>query len=155
MTIYFLDSSALVKRYVSEQGSVWIRAIVSPDSENTLVVARTTWVEVCSAFARLMREKALTRSDFDQTMQAFLHAWNTQYQVVELDSEVAESASRQLFRYPLRAFDAIQLAACLKVKSAIIGSQFTGPRFVSADDRLLAAATGELLQVDNPNYPAG
>jgi predicted nucleic acid-binding protein len=155
VTIYFLDSSALVKRYVNEQGSAWIQSIVSPDSGNTLVVARTTWVEVSSAFARLRREASLIQSDFDETMQSFRYDWNTQYQVIELDSELAQSATQQLFRYPLRAFDAIQLAACLKLKSAIAESSSTILRFVSADERLLAAATGELLMVDNPNHQVG
>jgi predicted nucleic acid-binding protein len=151
VTVYFLNSSALVKRYVSEEGSVWIQSIVAPESGNTLVVARTTWVEICSAFARLRREAVLGESDLDETILSFRHDWNTQYQVIELDSDVAQSAAEQLFRYPLRAFDAIQLAACLKLKSAITEATSSMLRFVSADERLLAAATGEFLLVENPN----
>jgi predicted nucleic acid-binding protein len=155
VTVYFLDSSALVKRYASENGSVWIQSIVVPEGGNTLVVARTTWVEVCSAFARLLREEAISQSDFDGTIQSFRHDWSTEYQVIELDSDVAQSAAEQLFRYPLRAFDAIQLASCLKLQSAMTESSSTTLRFVSADERLLAAATGELLTVDNPNHQVG
>ncbi|WP_201789158.1 type II toxin-antitoxin system VapC family toxin [Scytonema hofmannii] len=52
MTVYFLDSSALVKRYVPETGSAWIRAISDLNTGNSLIIARITWVEVRSAIAR-------------------------------------------------------------------------------------------------------
>ncbi|MBD2775745.1 type II toxin-antitoxin system VapC family toxin [Iningainema tapete] len=63
MTAYFLDSSALIKRYVPETGSAWIRAISALDSGNSLIIARITWVEVRSALARRQREGSLTISD--------------------------------------------------------------------------------------------
>jgi hypothetical protein len=51
VTIYFLDSSALVKRYVPEVGTTWIQTL-APDANNQLYIARITWVEVLSALAR-------------------------------------------------------------------------------------------------------
>ena len=45
MSLYFLDSSALVKRYVTETGSDWIRALTDPPARNPLIIARITWVE--------------------------------------------------------------------------------------------------------------
>ncbi|MEH1937706.1 MAG: hypothetical protein V7L14_29155 [Nostoc sp.] len=33
MAVYFLDSSALVKRYISEIGSVWVLGLFDPISE--------------------------------------------------------------------------------------------------------------------------
>ena len=47
VSIYFLDSSALVKRYLTEVGSIWIRALTDPDTRNPLIIARITWK--CSA----------------------------------------------------------------------------------------------------------
>lgn len=52
MTAYFFDSSAIVKRYVPEVGSDWIRAIADPAADNLLIISRLTWVEVLSALAR-------------------------------------------------------------------------------------------------------
>lgn len=45
MTAYFLDSSALVKRYVSETGSAWIQQIADPLTGNELLIAQITWVD--------------------------------------------------------------------------------------------------------------
>ncbi|MEQ8462666.1 type II toxin-antitoxin system VapC family toxin [Coleofasciculus sp. E1-EBD-02] len=43
---YFLDSSALVKRYIPETGSAWIQAIADTATGNLLFITRITWVEV-------------------------------------------------------------------------------------------------------------
>ncbi|MBA3923781.1 MAG: hypothetical protein H0X31_19630 [Nostocaceae cyanobacterium] len=37
MSAYFLDSSALVKQYIAEIGSLWIESIVNPQSANHLL----------------------------------------------------------------------------------------------------------------------
>jgi uncharacterized protein len=37
---YFLDGSALAKRYVPEPGTAWVRAINAPSAGNTVLVAR-------------------------------------------------------------------------------------------------------------------
>ena len=154
MTVYFLDSSALIKRYVTEIGSGWVQSLTSPASESTLIVVRITWVEVCSAFARLLRESALAATDVNIVVRAFLYDWETQYQVVELDDSVANSAGRLLFKHPLRAYDSVQLAAALKLQPAFSQSTAVTYTFIAADNRLLRAAGAEGLHTDNPhNHP--
>jgi predicted nucleic acid-binding protein len=49
---YYVDSSALVKRYVEEAGSRWVRALMAPAAGNTFLLARVTGVEVVSALVR-------------------------------------------------------------------------------------------------------
>ena len=39
MTIYYLDSSALVKRYISEVGSTWVLELFDPALDNEIFVA--------------------------------------------------------------------------------------------------------------------
>ena len=34
MTVYFIDSSALVKRYINETGSAWILNLFNPSLNN-------------------------------------------------------------------------------------------------------------------------
>jgi predicted nucleic acid-binding protein len=52
VSLYFLDSSALVKRYVAEAGSSWIQSLAEPTAGHALFIARITWIEVLSALAR-------------------------------------------------------------------------------------------------------
>ena len=52
MPFYQCDASALVKRYVNEVGSDWVRAIVAPASANIVSIADITRAEVTSTAQR-------------------------------------------------------------------------------------------------------
>lgn len=148
---YFLDSSALVKRYVPETGSAWIQAIADAATGNLLIIARITWVEVLSALARRQREGGLSATDVNLIIQQFRYDLNNQYQVVELDRALAESAGQLVNQYPLRAYDAIQLASLLRIQPTFATATSTSLVFLTADDRLLTIAQTAGLLTDNPN----
>ena len=152
MTAYFVDSSALVKRYVPETGSNWIRALSAPNPGDSLIIARITWVEVRSALARREREGSLTPTDRTLIIQRFRSDLNTQYQVIELDSALAETAGQLVNQYPLRAYDAVQLASVLRIQPAFATTESTQLIFLTADDRLSAIANALGLLTDNPNH---
>jgi predicted nucleic acid-binding protein len=152
VSIYFLDSSALVKRYVTETGSSWIRALTDPDAHNPLIIARITWVEVLSALARRQREGSLASDGVVQAIHTFRYDLNTQYQVSELDPAVAEAAGELVIRHPLRAYDAVQLASALRVQSDLSRTESPALTFLTADDRLIAIAQTEGLLTDNPSH---
>ena len=92
VSAYFLDSSALVKRYVPETGSAWIQTIADAATGNLLIISRITWVEVLSALARRQREGSLSATDVDLIIQQFRYDLNNHYQIVELDRTVTENA---------------------------------------------------------------
>lgn len=121
MSLYFLDSSALVKRYVTETGSAWIKALTDPEKRNPLIIARITY-------------------DLDM-----------QYQVAELDRTLTEAAGELVTRHPLRAYDAVKLASALRVQSELVRAKSPALTFLSADGRLVAIAQAEGLLTDNPN----
>lgn len=148
---YFLDSSALVKRYVPETGSAWINAIAFPNTGNLIIISRITWIEVLSALARRQREGNLSDIDVNLIIQSFRYDLNNQYQVVELDQALAETAGQLVNQYPLRAYDAVQLASVLRIKPAFASATSTLLIFVTADDRLLTIAQTAGLITDNPN----
>ena len=45
MSYFYLDSSALVKRYLTEIGSAWVGVLTDPAVGNSIVVAEITRVE--------------------------------------------------------------------------------------------------------------
>lgn len=151
MKAYFLDTSALVKRYVNETGSIWIRKIVAPETGNKVFVSRITWVEVLSAFSRRKRENNLSASDTNTSIRAFRHDWDTQYHVAELDYPIASLAGDLVQRYPLRAYDSIQLASAISLNPIFARMAPDAFTFVSAYKRLTDAAQTESLRTDNPN----
>lgn len=130
VTAYFLDSSAVVKRYVNEIGSAWIRTISDPSTGNKLIISRITWVEVLSAFARLQREGNLAVTDIAVVSRAFRYGMDTQYQLVELNQTLIETAGHLVQKHPLRAYDSVQLASALKLQPAFAKISTT-PLFLS------------------------
>ena len=151
---YFLDTSALVKRYIAEIGSNWVKVITNPAVSNDLAISQITWVEVLSALSRRQREGSLSADDFNSVFQYFSNDFDTQYRVIEVDQALIQSAGQLVIQYPLRAYDAVQLASALRVQS--IFSQIPNMQliFLSADHRLLNIAQSQGLVTDNPNnYP--
>ena len=49
MAVYFLDTSAVVKRYVLETGTAWVQALTAPAAGHVLCVARITRPETVAA----------------------------------------------------------------------------------------------------------
>lgn len=53
MTLYFWDSSALIKRYITEVGTPWVRGVIIPSAGNTAIMAEITRIELASALGRI------------------------------------------------------------------------------------------------------
>lgn len=58
---YFLDTSAVIKRYVYEIGSGWVTAVCQPSAEHTIIISQATLVEAVAAFCRKAREQQLSQ----------------------------------------------------------------------------------------------
>lgn len=151
MKPYYLDSSALSKRYVEETGTSWVRGLLASEAGNAIVTARITMVEFHSALARRLREGSIQAGDFSIAIQAFNLHCAAEYRFVELDLHIVRSARDLLDHHPLRAYDSVQLASALRTAHALQAARMSPLLFVSADDRLNSAAAQQGLAVDNPN----
>ncbi len=63
MSSYYLDTSALIKRYLGETGSIWIKNLVDLAAGHVIVVSDLTAVEVFSTLARRRREGTIATPD--------------------------------------------------------------------------------------------
>ena len=72
MAVYFLDSSAVVKRYAQETGSAWVEALTAPSAGNALYLAHITAVEIVAAVTRRQRGGTLTASDAARALGGFV-----------------------------------------------------------------------------------
>ena len=151
MSRYYLDSSALVKRYVDEVGSDWLHARTAPEQITLMFISRMTIVEVISAFARRLRDGSLTQEEFAAARDAFRGDCLDEYQVMPPTLDIINRACALLERYPLRAYDATHLATALGAQQFLSSQSNLSLTFLSADDRLNQAAAAEGLAVDNPN----
>lgn len=148
---YFLDSSALIKRYIPEHGTAWVRSITPPSAGHTIIIAQVTQVEIYSGVSRRRRE-GLVPLRTAQTIRLLLHRHvKRESMVVEVTGSIIQHAEDLLDMHPLRAYDAIQLASALAASRRLTEAALAPLLFVSADVRLLTAATAERLTVDDPN----
>ena len=133
MTLY-LDTSSLVKLYVTEAGSEGVRRLVGDaDVVATSVVA---YAETRAALARVRREGVLTASKLTSAKREFEEQWPT-YLALEATNSLCRTAGEFAEKYGLRGFDSIHLASFAEV------ARRAGPddtQFSSSDDRLNGAA---------------
>jgi predicted nucleic acid-binding protein len=92
VSVLFFDSSALVKRYVSEPGSAWVLGVVDPSSGSEIYVARITAVEVISAIVRRQRTGGITRDAAAALLATFWHDLAHQYRLIEITPALVGSA---------------------------------------------------------------
>ncbi len=151
MGIYFIDSSALVKRYINEVGSTWILGLFSPTLNNEIFIAAITNVEIVAALTRAERGKRISASSALAVRNQFQNDLQIGYQVIEITESIIIAGMILAETHGLRGYDAIQLAAGCTVNTLCVSSGLAPIIFVSADNELNVAASNEGLIVENPN----
>lgn len=133
MTLY-LDTSSLVKLYVTEAGSDAVRQLVG--EAKVVATSVVAYAETRGALARLRREGTLTASKLASAKREFEDQWPT-YLTLEASDALCRAAGEFAEKYSLRGFDSIHLASFAEVARRA-GTDDT--RFSSFDDRLNQAA---------------
>jgi len=127
----YLDASALVKRYVEEEGSDSL--IEAMQVAGAWAMCRIGYVETARA-VRLAAGKVAAKR--------FIADWPS-FEVVEVDGSLAEHAAGLAFAEGLRSLDALHLAAAL----LLVAPELT---FATWDLRLHRAAERRGLTVFPP-----
>lgn len=150
MGTYFLDSSAVVKRYVTEAGSAWIMALCDPLYGHNLYISQIAQVEVVRAISIKAQDKFITFTDRDRLVATFRRDSQNIYGVLPLTESVCRYAGDLCRSLRLRSYDAVQLASALILRSEALSKPSSPPIFVTADLRLIPIATTEGLRIENP-----
>jgi predicted nucleic acid-binding protein len=134
----FWDASALVPLCVEEASTAVVREIATTDPQ--MIVWWASPVECWAAFARLRRE-GVTDFSGEEAARVLLAAYQRSWTEILPGEEVRVQAGRLLRLHPLRAHDALQLAAAL----AWAGTR--GGQAIILDHQLKEAARLEGLTV--------
>lgn len=124
----FLDSSSLAKRFINERGSDSVEHICAQASE--LGVSVLCVPEIVSALNRRLRERALTRIQYNEAKRRLLEDVRDA-DIIHLTPPVIGSAIMIIEASPVRAMDAIHIACAVEWQAEL---------FVSADKQQLSAA---------------
>lgn len=156
MSIYFFDTSALVKRYALEDGRKWVQGLTEPAATNRIYIARITGAEVIAAIMQNLRVGHTTSADATKGIADFRFDFANQYQVIEITDAVVARAMALIESHKLRGYDGVQLATALEVNNLILSTGLpavgvSALTLASADGDINVAARVEGLRVENPH----
>jgi uncharacterized protein len=145
--VKFWDASAIVPLLVNETSSRDLQSIVANDS--AMLVWWGSDIECVSALARRQREGVLDARTMEIALQR-LRQLSAAWHEIDPSDAIRETAERFLRVHPLRAADALQLAA------AFAAAERRPPslEIVTLDDRLAEAAQKEGFAVIGPTAAA-
>lgn len=147
MGLYYLDTSAIVKLYIREPGTERMLRLASRQADHRIALLSVAAVEFRSAIRKRERSGDIDHDGADRTVAKFDHHLQSRFLRQTLNESVVDTALDLIDRYPLRAYDALQLAGCLALRAIAGGDE---PVFVCADQTLLAAARSEGLSIIDP-----
>jgi predicted nucleic acid-binding protein len=150
MTLFYLDSSAWLKRYFLEPGSGWTTRLF--ESGNPLASSVLGYIEVASALTRQQVPRKLDEDKLAQLQQQ-LEEDCGDLTGFPLTDETVSRAVRLARGYKLRGADAVHLATALGVNDALVGTA-NSMVSVASDEDLLAVAQQTGLTVENPAIAA-
>lgn len=153
MSLYFLDSSAIVKHYHTEPGTEVVERILG-ENDSRHYISRLTILEVNSAFMRRVREQIISLSELETVRQRFLEdITERRLRVVRMTDFHYRVAERLIRKHGavddqprIRTLDALQLAVALDVHQ-----QRGIDYFIAADNSLCQIAQNEQLPTVNLN----
>jgi predicted nucleic acid-binding protein len=151
MAVYYLDTSALVKRYAREKGSNWVLNLTDPVIRHGLYTVRLTGPEMLAAFTRKVRTGELPASAARQAAADFRTDWGGQYRIIEVTPALAGRAMDLVEPHNLRGYDVVHLAAAMELQVVRLAMRLPAIIFVSGDENQLDAAESEGLATENPN----
>jgi uncharacterized protein len=146
--MYYLDSSAWVKRYGDEQGSAIVGALFENGSR--LACSVLGLVEVHAALARRVKRGDLSENDFLQLTIEIRMDWQSFYQL-PVFPEVASSAVILAREEALRGMDALHLASAIYLSKLENEIDFA---LICSDVELNEAAQRRGLRVIDPSTEA-
>lgn len=144
----FFDSSALVKRYVAEEGREKVNSLV--EEAHLVIVSRLAYAEVFSALTRRRAAFAAGDAEFAAQIEEFRNDWCS-FVVSDMNDETLGHVDRVIDKYRLRGADSIHLSTALWMRKELNPDII----FVASDKELLVAAREERFKVINPeDFPS-
>lgn len=140
---YFLDTSAIFKRYTDEPGTETIKKVF--EEKASRFISQLTITEVVSNLKRLAEvDRIISDAEFKQVLKIFLGeiAGGAIY-TIDITPKVVLISIDLCSDHYLTPIDALQLATALSIKSS-------NPVFVCSDDKLVKVAEKYDLQILNP-----
>jgi len=151
MSVFFIETSALVKRYKTEKGTDVLDFLfdrVKISGEHSFAVSSFAVLEFIATLRRLLKAKQLSKEEFDDAMTVFSVDMKDVF-IEPLDDDIIAEAIDAVVKHALKASDAVQFAFLLELRN-VMKSVDEDVIFVCDDDELIDAGKKEGFRVINP-----
>ncbi|HEX5869241.1 MAG TPA: type II toxin-antitoxin system VapC family toxin [Longimicrobium sp.] len=119
--MYFVDSSALIKAYVTETGTPVVVAVLD-GLRGSVYVSSAVMIETAAAMARHWRSNRVRQKVYAKARDTFLEHCRTRYHVVHPPAAVAGATLRMIERYKMRSaggFDLLHIATAEYIQTLL------------------------------------
>jgi len=140
---YYLDTSALVKRYHPERGTTYLDRVFA-EADATFIIVSITIAELTSALVRKREAGEISEEGLRQTLSKFSEDLIREFWILDIERHHIHQAQQLILRHSLRTLDSLQLSLLLVVRDL-------SPIFLCSDARLLAAAKAEGITILDPS----
>lgn len=169
MPVYYLDTSAILKRYRTEKGTDVVDALyeaTSPDADQVggprglfdalresmsarrrLYTSHFTCLEVESVAARTMSGKSLIDLPYQTLLASFARDLRDCLSLEQVDGDTVNYAIEMTRRTRLRPADSVHLASALALRARNESEELV---VVASDKELLAAVQGAGIKTLDP-----
>ncbi len=138
--IVYLDSSALVKRYIVEASSAEVEQLVgAAEQVGTAIISRA---EVSAALSKAVRQNWIDQAEALKALAVFQSQWASLFRL-QIRETTVERADALAWAHGLRGYDAVHLACALLWQDAVGGAV----TLATFDQPLLEAAARAGLMV--------
>lgn len=109
--ILFCDTSALIKLYILEEGSVALKKLVQ--EAEAVALSRIAWAEAYAELSRRAREVPEDVVVIEQAKLALAADW-PHFLVLEINQSIVELAGDYADTFALRGYDSVPLASAFE-----------------------------------------
>ncbi|HEC85080.1 MAG TPA: PIN domain-containing protein [Thioploca sp.] len=102
--VIFLDTSAWVKYFLNEEGTLRIQHFIlqyPPDEENIFATSAVTYAEMIATLTRAYRGQRISEEDFEAMITTFQEQWE-KVDVVEVNTDLIERSGQLARKHALR-----------------------------------------------------
>ena len=151
MAVFYLDTSAILKRYRTEPGSPVVDVLYDEQGpHDMLLTSLFTCLEFESVAIRALKGKRLTQQAHDALLGGLARDIGEYIRVISFSSDRMTEAVALARSYALKAPDAMQFAAAVHASRTVVSGAFV---FVVSDKELLAAAREQKMSTLDPEVP--
>jgi predicted nucleic acid-binding protein len=151
MPTFYVDTSALAKRYKQEAGTEFIDQLFDllGKPKNKAATSFLTFLELLAMATRLRKGKQLFQEAHDRILARILNDFHAFFSVNPISTSILTHSVQIIKQHSLKAPDAQQLATALELEPILkqLGEQLV---FIADDNDLHDAAKREGLETIHP-----